>query len=1575
VGEVREGESSDNNNNVFGDIHRQLSNSHHTYDDDSDIDGSVYDVDITNGDDDNNSLEEPLDYEAHQILIDVMQSMVDRQKAIISGIKGHILIKRVTESVKGNEHLRNTLRAPGPQPDRFRSHYLYEKARERWLGSISMAMHLLKQARKKQLQDFNTAFQHITEHLIPRGSEDVSFQEVYNTICEDIFGVDFEADKEESGNFSTMTATSNTTSQPQYVKPPTKAQKQRRKEAEQRRLQQGRDDRAEQLLLQPVVTKAKKKKKQKPKKRHDLPPQPVTREEALATSKRLRELYNDLPAGFRMREPENVDLPPHLQQLLGEAERAAQTLPIRMADGTPYTKKKMITAYESRLLHYCTGHASTAVLKSAIENGFIRTHLTGADIEESDKMLGACPSCILAKNRKNSYHPTVRPMMHDIGGRLHIDIKEVTELVATRTRNKHGQLTMEYHKRLAYMVISVDEVTGYLHIVASQNKYGSTIEKAILKTLIFYHAHGHQVREVHMDSEAVLRFAAQNITAKYPEVTFRAIPPHQHAQQIERYIHTLADGVAATAHSAEMRVLPYFSVHLWKQQAYIHNYLPNSKTDPATPAYYVLNKRFTTGEGAALYPVGKAVIIRNPEERNHLKGEFAIVLMTDTEGDNTHIVYGVTSGEYKRVGDRDITPVDVNCPHFCWMRNHQLMTIPNMPPHPTTTDKTRKFSFQNISALAEVVKPNTKGNVYSIPLPDDTEDEDDSYEDYIPEENTYQWTTPHKPDAFTRDGGDPNREQELSSAREGGQRKRARYNNNDTGAQRVRPGFQGERHYPLNSVARSGEHVYELIDGVEDEERNHDLYDYELTAQQGTEGEQGQEGASTNRHASAKKKTSRSKYQRARTPSPLREQPAYLHPLEDGYTILPQYRSETVPPSPYSDTPPHTSPPRIATPHTRPSTSKKAKIQHTHTTAVNLPTPTAEPPPPIQRSLTLKEKLHEKIADMADTRKSGRSRQPTKKVMEMRETTNYKCNNISVQKALQGEHAHAAREAIINEINNLMTNQCGHFKKFTDVPLEKLRSNALNSFMFIKIKYTPDGLYEKTKARIVVNGAQQQQHLYDIIAASTVALSSVFQLLNIASWKRTMLCSFDITGAFLHTHVEEGVEIYVIIDKQVAEIWITLDPTLRDFLNPNGNGTLLMQLDRYLYGLKQSPAKFQKLLASVLISLGYKQLESDECMYVKHRNEGFSILSVHVDDILQACTDRVLYDELNEGLKHKFGGITAHEKATSYLGMTIQRNDEGDVIGVSQKGSILALAKQHPRAENDRMRYNAPVSEMMVQRTEESDLPLLNDKDRLKLLSVTMSLMYIARLTRPDILFAVTHLACRSHKATSEDQAAAMHVVRYLEKTVDLQTIIKCDGMAIRIYADASLSTHRDGRGHSGFTVHLGDSESYLHSRSNKQKLTALSSAEAELYSLTDAVKFGLWARGLIEELQICALPQITIEQDNKATILMALGEASNKNTKHFIRRVCFVCQQVMLAAIVVPYCPTELMLADLFTKALIGILFLRFRYFVMGLQHAAALGASNHEYFPEGDTEAIAARQKRSEGNPAPSVTDSQEE
>jgi hypothetical protein len=187
--------------------------------------------------------------------------------------------------------------------------------------------------------------------------------------------------------------------------------------------------------------------------------------------------------------------------------------------------------------------------------------------------------------------------------------------------------------------------------------------------------------------------------------------------------------------------------------------------------------------------------------------------------------------------------------------------------------------------------------------------------------------------------------------------------------------------------------------------------------------------------------------------------------------------------------------------------------------------------------------------------------------------------------------------------------------------------------------------------------AQKGQNTYDLISSSIMHTPSVMLLLNIASRYKARAVSYDVNGAFLHAKFESGEErIYLVISADIAAISIEIDPTAAEFVDERGE--LILELDRYVYGLKQSPYKFMQHIRQVLLDTGYTQNSHDECLYYKRSGQGFSILSIHVDDILQVTNNDTLIKELNDKLVKVYGEITYHPQADSYIGLSLQRSPD-----------------------------------------------------------------------------------------------------------------------------------------------------------------------------------------------------------------------------------------------------------------------------------------------------------------------------
>jgi hypothetical protein len=104
---------------------------------------------------------------------------------------------------------------------------------------------------------------------------------------------------------------------------------------------------------------------------------------------------------------------------------------------------------------------------------------------------------------------------------------------------------------------------------------------------------------------------------------------------------------------------------------------------------------------------------------------------------------------------------------------------------------------------------------------------------------------------------------------------------------------------------------------------------------------------------------------------------------------------------------------------------------------------------------------------------------------------------------------------------------------------------------------------------------------------------------------------------------------------------------------------------------------------------------------------------------------------------------------------------------------------------------------------------------------------------------------------------------------------------------------------------------------SKKQKTVALSSTEAEYMASTRAAQEAIWMKGLLKDLGETLDGAVTVMEDNQGSIALANNPSDHARTKHIDIRHHFIRQLVEENRIVLDYCPTEDMVADIFTKAL----------------------------------------------------------
>jgi hypothetical protein len=552
-------------------------------------------------------------------------------------------------------------------------------------------------------------------------------------------------------------------------------------------------------------------------------------------------------------------------------------------------------------------------------------------------------------------------------------------------------------------------------------------------------------------------------------------------------------------------------------------------------------------------------------------------------------------------------------------------------------------------------------------------------------------------------------------------------------------------------------------------------------------------------------------------------------------------------------------------------------------------------------------------------------------------------DNPTIGQALKSVNRREWIRAIFKELINLETHKT--WRKITRAELNGL--SPLHCKLVLRKKRVDD----TRKARIVILG----NHDYSILGnvfAPTANQASVLLLLAIVVFYRLKVKGYDVYGAFLIPKQKRRV--VIVLPKEATPGYFAQDfssdsPEFHEFkeyllpASDNNTDEGLRELLTTMYGQSDSPKEFYEHVAELLIGHGYTRSTYDPCIFFRRpSSEAFIMVVVHVDDFLVAASDDSLINHVETTFRTVYK-ITVSDTVESYLGMRIDYNSDSS-IKVSNPLIIKELI------EKTQMDEDIPATTPMradFNDDYQDDSELLSANDKQFYQEVLGSLIFIVK-TRPDIAYAVNRLATRTLRATNKDKLAILRVVRYLKGTLNLGLTFRSvaahhlqDYIQLVLYADAAYITHRDGKSHSGMSLHLVEAVENPHltmetapisASSVKQPNVSLSSTEAEIEPVVEGVKTGLWITNLLKEMDLNIREPLIIYEDNLSAIQLATQFSGNhRRTKHYLVRIGFLMEQFRRHLVRYIHVETHEQIADILTKPLGEADFVRLRNQMLG--------------------------------------------
>ncbi|KAI3735537.1 hypothetical protein L6452_15038 [Arctium lappa] len=486
-----------------------------------------------------------------------------------------------------------------------------------------------------------------------------------------------------------------------------------------------------------------------------------------------------------------------------------------------------------------------------------------------------------------------------------------------------------------------------------------------------------------------------------------------------------------------------------------------------------------------------------------------------------------------------------------------------------------------------------------------------------------------------------------------------------------------------------------------------------------------------------------------------------------------------------------------------------------------------------------------------------------------------------VNDALQDPHWISAMQ---NELQEFERN-----KVWTLVPLPKGKF-AIGTKWVFRNKKDEDGIIIRNKARLVAKGYCQEEGIdYDVTFAPVARLKAIRIFLAYAAHKGFKVYQMDVKYAFLNGKLNE-------------EVYVQQPPGFENTEFPNH----VYYLDKVLYGLKQAPRAWYATLSTFLINNGFEKGTIDRILFIKRYKNEMLLVQIYVDDIIFGSTNQKYCDKFSELMKSKFE-MSLMGELTFFLGLQVKQTSEGTFI--TQSKYVSHILKKYRL--NDSTSMKTPIATGVKL---DSDLSG-KSVDVKTYRGMIGSLLYLTA-SRPDIMFATC--LCARYQANPKESylSAVKRIFRYLRGSPSLGPWYpKLSSFDLTAYTDADHAGCKlDRKSTFGCCQLLGNK--LVSWTSKKQNCVSTSTAEAEYVAAASCCSQVIWMQTQLQDYGL-QYDRIPILYDSKSTIAISANPIQHSKTKHIDVRYHFLKDHVEKGTIEMYFVPTELQLADIFTKAL----------------------------------------------------------
>ncbi|KAG3099265.1 hypothetical protein PI125_g15066 [Phytophthora idaei] len=216
-----------------------------------------------------------------------------------------------------------------------------------------------------------------------------------------------------------------------------------------------------------------------------------------------------------------------------------------------------------------------------------------------------------------------------------------------------------------------------------------------------------------------------------------------------------------------------------------------------------------------------------------------------------------------------------------------------------------------------------------------------------------------------------------------------------------------------------------------------------------------------------------------------------------------------------------------------------------------------------------------------------------------------------------------------------------------------------------------------------------------------------------------------------------------------------------------------------LYGRKQAGREWNSELNAFLIAYGLSPTREDPCVYIRPSYE--LTVFVYVDDILIGYKEERELQNLMNALQDKYR-IKDLGDERWFLGIKITMDQSRGITTLDQSPFALEIHQRFEISECRPRKTPLDQGTILYSRSQDEDEVIY-----VPYRQAVGALLYLARVTRPDIAFTVNQVTAHASNPSKIHWDSVKNILRYIEGARHFGLIYKRDESAVpvKLYTDA----------------------------------------------------------------------------------------------------------------------------------------------------------------------------------------------